>query len=828
MLFITKLISATILYIALVVTTLYFVPNMTLPYIKTPGLNNLHMLLITTFSIIYLIYLVCVIINRKKAKPKKQIHEQPSNETNNDDKLQLETIVAYANAAIETDFKQAQYFIKKHKLLSIPSYIIISSTHTQAATLINNKAISIIDASQFVRETSKGLRFIFTDQAIFISITPSEFNGKDSLTSLAHHLASYHRKFSLDGGILCTNLTEVETSGSAFFQQCALLIDHIRKTLAIELAWYYIISDLSSIRGYQYFFTGPQDKIIHDILGVTLDRKENDLIQSFTQRYLQLGRNLGFRLLQKLQHANNPTVNRAILFFPRYFLNLQAPIENTIKTLFSGNPYRRPHCLRGVYFTNGSELADSLFVKLILKEHGVINYCRYKFWEIFSLRITGYLFITGLFIGTSYLWVNSYELNKSYLHKIDVNSSNLMTLANNDALFEKENTPRAMHWGLFTGNRVKPILQQAYVDTAHPTMQRILEKDFNKRLKHESGMALYRSLMIYLMLGDPARKNNAVLNAWFLNHPIKFYPNDADLQTQWEGLFLRYINEAKQPITLDPKLVSQAREKLNSLSSAQIAYLQLQEEAQKNKNTSLYNSVNFDGRVFINNNVGIPFLFTAQGYKKVYLTSSTKVLADSIKSDWVLGRQANLGTNNLSLLKSQLDSLYTSDYINAWQKSLNKLQVAPLSNLQRCTQAINLLAHNNSPIEQVLLATNQATNLGNSTKVETNITDAFANINELTTADKTTHKVPYQSIQAAFIELDQYLITIAQADNPNQAAYNAVKSNFSGQGASLHKLTELAYQSPQPVRQWLLTIVHEIKQALMRTAQVYMVNSWQQ
>ena len=155
---------------------------------------------------------------------------------------------------------------------------------------------------------------------------------------------------------------------------------------------------------------------------------------------------------------------------------------------------------------------------------------------------------------------------------------------------------------------------------------------------------LYEALKVYLMLATPQRRDPDLLKAWIERDVRNQYPGVANEALRQD--FARHLDallETGNDVApaVDAALVAQARQRLLSLPLAQRVYAQIKTEqlAGPAKAWSLADRIPADQLRFFQRRsgapmtAGIPYFFTADGYKEVFLKAQPQLAGKGRRRD---------------------------------------------------------------------------------------------------------------------------------------------------------------------------------------------------
>ena len=168
----------------------------------------------------------------------------------------------------------------------------------------------------------------------------------------------------------------------------------------------------------------------------------------------------------------------------------------------------------------------------------------------------------------------------------------------------------------------------------------------------------------------------------------------------------------------DGALIDSARVKAASMPLADRAYAILRQRAQTagpawRAGDGVLNPG--DAPAFANGmavlDLSVPFIFTKDGYEKVYRSSLEGMPIELARDKWVMGPYANTlsSQGQMAQLKNGVASHYAADYIAAWENVVKGLKPADYFHTPA---ALGVFARESSPWKTVLLEVKKNTNYG--------------------------------------------------------------------------------------------------------------------
>lgn len=475
---------------------------------------------------------------------------------------------------------------------------------------------------------------------------------------------------------------------------------------------------------------------------------------------------------------------------------------------------------------------------------------RHRVW----LQNGAYAAAAGLTVLCIIAWIVSYSQNQSYIENVAKQvgeaqaSVEALTASHRDSTLvlpplntirsmttglnaTDEGVPWLMGFGLYQGERLGGKAQTAY--------QRLLNSIFLPRLilrleeQLRSGASnpdyLFEGLKVYLMLREPAQFDAEAIATWISLDWDQNQPRDfTEERMQQMNNHLETLLAAGSPVlpmVLDEQLIADVRETLRRIPLAERAYGRLKRANLGNSEIPPFRiteaggvdtPVVFSRRSGQPLNVGIDGFFTYAGFHERFLPQSQALSAEMAAERWIVGEE-NLMENASAqaLLNEKVHRLYQREYIDRWEALLADLKLAPVANIGRGVEVLNVMSGPNSPLRQLLVAVSKETSLTRtfadgtglmskaadgvdslkkrltnviglgetlgvldevSEKPGQLVEDHFAALNKLVTA-REDGTMPIDDVLMGLNELYVYLDSIASAADRGQAAMDAVKGN---------------------------------------------------
>ncbi|MCK4709688.1 MAG: type VI secretion system membrane subunit TssM, partial [Gammaproteobacteria bacterium] len=506
-------------------------------------------------------------------------------------------------------------------------------------------------------------------------------------------------------------------------------------------------------------------------------------------------------------------------------------------------------------------------------------------------RRGAYVSLVAVFIGTLAAWTGSIASNKlllndieSYLTKYD-NENRRIKSWNTDLrrilptlnaslaaskVYDQDDHPWLNNFGLYDTS-VDASLDELYISNLQlllePRVIKYIENDLRQSV-NEPGL-LYDGLKTYLMFTDTEHFDQDHFLGWYKNSWKQSFNNKQVVQRQLDGHLSAYLGNYSESLKLNKQIVKSSRNHLMRIPVATRIY----ERIKANKDfSSLVNVGNYLGESSIDifkyenkalSNFSIPYLFTKNAYEDLDFSADSPFLNTVLSDDWVLSsRQDNIkSVRNYKYDDSQLEdignkvkSLYLADYAHNWQQSLNSLNLKGFSSLNTASKRLSELSDAvYSPITKMLEVTSANTQLtpyipvnipgagGKSAKDKlagslggmlasvmegNNVDKQFRKLNQLNRESK-NNTTPIAVTLALLGDLYSYINEILISPEPNEAAYKAAKSRFSGSGSDIFRKIQIhAAGLPDPVSRWMLQLSKQSWSVVLSSAKNHIQQQW--
>jgi type VI secretion system protein ImpL len=263
-------------------------------------------------------------------------------------------------------------------LYQLPWYLIIGAPGAGKTTALLNSGLQFPLAGQFGRGSIKGIGgtrncdWWFTDSAVLLDTagryTTHEADRVADRRAWEAFLALLRRarpRQPLNGALVAVSITDLLVFDPVQRAQHAATLrarlDEIRAAIGIRLPVYLLLTKCDLLPGFLDSFLAFDKRARDQVWGTTFDFAESNKGQAadkFPAAFEQLVERLHEDLIERIQAERDPQRRVRIYAFPRQFAGLGEPLNDLVhRTFGSGNssPLGEAACLRGVYFTSGTQ-----------------------------------------------------------------------------------------------------------------------------------------------------------------------------------------------------------------------------------------------------------------------------------------------------------------------------------------------------------------------------------------------------------------------------------------------------------------------------------------
>jgi type VI secretion system protein ImpL len=554
----------------------------------------------------------------------------------------------------------------------------------------------------------------------------------------------------------------------------------LHEILSITIPIYLILTKCDLIAGFTEFFEDLDPEERKQVWGFTLAADQKEFIKTTPTHLEELQKRLQKKRIDRIQQERDLVQRGLIIDFPQQMELFKPLLMRFLEQTFNTGHVKPQPLLRGIYFTSGtqkgtpidrvtSHLADAfglnirrlsvfsghvktffisrLFTEVILPESelagvdlGVMRRRTLLRWAVNGA-------VLGLMTILIILWFTSYTRNTLVLNRINGLMDHYGTLQkkasrfriDSDNLLDRLDTivtvkkafPKQRWWegfGLYQGKKLQWEIQRIYhklllydllglikLHIEYDLKQYIMAANNYKKIDSSK---LYDLLKVYLMIGRSEKMDSAMMYDWAKLENKKIFPKDsfrrAQMQTHLDALFKLSLDA----ISLDQKLIIQARDVLNSNPLYFNLYTNLKRQMLKDHAHDFYlkDVIDPNGLSILTtvngqsvHNLKIPGWYTLEGYHDVFETKGVLLIEEALKESWVLGTPAQNQKVSLGYIYRKLQDLYFADYERYWRSLLNNLKIKRAENLDQTIHITDTLAGPDTPLIPILMALNKHT-----------------------------------------------------------------------------------------------------------------------
>ncbi len=442
---------------------------------------------------------------------------------------------------------------------------------------------------------------------------------------------------------------------------------------------------------------------------------------------------------------------------------------------------------------------------------------------------------------------------------------------------QDKDVPLLMGMGLYQGDKIGPVAIGAYQRALNtvllPRVIERLEIQLAENNRMERGEFLYAALKVYLMIGHPGRYNGDDVALWVTTDWASLYPgiNNRQVREQIVGHLQALLNDEIELVPLQAGLVESVRLTLSKRSLAERVYGQIKRSnlARKLKEWRVVDKIGADASRYFkfrsgaNLNKGLPGLFTKEGFNDVFLKNGPIMAEVAAKETWVLKEtdREEMTESEIDGLLQDVTKLYFAEYIRTWQAYLRDLDIAAFDSFSDGAQKLKDLSDDMSPIKSLLAQVGRETLLASSSadlidadgesgvselrsQVEALLSKAsdaailnknndpaavvdrnFARLHEILN-ERADVPAPIRATLLNLNELFVALSTVEATINAGGMGGESASANSAMQGV-MRRIQLEANRQPEPLKQWLYSLVRESNMVFLRDSRERFNQVWQ-
>lgn len=442
---------------------------------------------------------------------------------------------------------------------------------------------------------------------------------------------------------------------------------------------------------------------------------------------------------------------------------------------------------------------------------------------------------------------------------------------------QDKGVPILMGMGLYQGDKIGPVAIDAYKRALNnvllPRVIERLEKQLEQNNQAGNGDYLYAALKVYLMIGHPGRYDGQEVAAWVTTDWGNQFPgvNNKPVRDQIVGHLNALLENEISLVPLQVDLVEKVRLTLSRSSLAERVYGQIKRSQLARQLTPwrVVDKIGADASRYFkfksgaNLNHGLPGLFTVLGYQDVFLKNGPVMSETAAKETWVL-KETNrdeMSEQQVEALLQDVTKLYFAEYIRVWNGYLRDLDIAQFDSFADGAQKLKDLSAEMSPIQSLLAHVGRETLLASSSadlidagdegsvseiksqvealldrasdaaKLNKNNDPAavidrnFARLHEIL-KERDQVQAPIKITLSNLNELFVALSTVEATINSGGMGDSSASANSQMQGV-MRRIQLEANRQPEPLKQWLYSLVRESNMVFLRDSKRRFNQVWQ-
>ncbi len=343
---------------------------------------------------------------------------------------------------------------------------------------------------------------------------------------------------------------------------------------------------------------------------------------------------------------------------------------------------------------------------------------------------------------------------------------------------------------------------------------------------------LYPELKAYLALSNP-KKNADYLAKWLKTELLAVNFKEA----RFEKLNFQEIDFSTWPeIKLDNPAILHAQSILKHLPKPFLSYLVLKGEM---IGTIDPFPKDFD-KIFIYPATmrEVPIIYTREKIANVYFDQIPIASNVAFSGNEVLGKQffTEVSPNDLATVVAQVREFYLQDYAQNWQHILTHTQIKLANDFKTALTILQALSQKPSPIALLLQTITQQTTLDISALSQKrslieqqnfyhHFKDHFSMNDATNRLLAAKPQLITQTIQPEIIKLHKTLANVTNSADVKKAAFQLVKQEYQTQ-KTFGKLAKAAFEMPQPLSRWLISLISNDWLLLLQTTHNYTNQVW--
>ncbi len=693
-------------------------------------------------------------------------------------------------------------------------------------------------------------------------------------------------------------------------------LQELQEQLKVRVPVYVVFTKCDLISGFLEFFDDLGRDERANVWGVTFtiaeSEKPAEVIEAFGPQFDALMERLDSRLLGRLNQERDPQRRGMMLGFIQQMASLRSSLLQFLNDAFYPSRFEDSSLIRGVYFSSGTQEGTPIdrILSSISATFGLDRQSMPAFSgpgrSYFLTRLLrdvvfqeadlvgdtsfvtryGSWFSRGVYAATAIVlvalaggWLVSYAQNEAYIADVADRIARYEQTAatageGGDSLLEvlppldmlgdmpggyhdrDTSPPLTMGFGLYQGDKLGQAATAAYRRALNAAiLPRMLDRVHVRiRQNIDQTEALYQTLKVYLMLGNPRYLDRELVEDWFaVDWALRFPgPSNQEVRHRLQTHLTALLDGELAPPALDGALIASARDVLAQRPLAERVYAEVKRAAERAKleDWRPTDQVKSLARYFTRHSgapmtTGMPGLYTYKGYKSELLIRVPAFAEKAASETWVMGaaHRENLDDTDVKAVTAAVFDLYYDDYIRQWRAYLDDVDITPFRSFAEAAEISKVLSAVDSPIKDYLALISEETRLARLPGEETMAgkLKGFLNVIPGTSVDVLAAD-PANRVNRQFEDLRQVLVASKEGAAPpiddtlalvNELYAHLIAMRSAGPMPAmpdetnvLVRLRQVAGRSPSPLSHWLRTLAKQSSLVAVRSVRGRLNEVW--
>ncbi|WP_074882282.1 type VI secretion system membrane subunit TssM [Pseudovibrio axinellae] len=420
---------------------------------------------------------------------------------------------------------------------------------------------------------------------------------------------------------------------------------------------------------------------------------------------------------------------------------------------------------------------------------------------------------------------------------------------------------------LYQGPKIGPEIEATYMEMLGnyflPEVAGYIRSEISKLGKSDKSRdnnERLEALRIYLMLGDAARRNPALVRSWMKQKWQEQFEGDLELQQALENHLTFAIETALLETELDDKLVKASQHDLREVPRDLRLYRNIEQVSDR----QLVSPVNFRNDIGPAYNIvfngtqaaqaddgpiAVKEFFTKDAFLTFFIKMSKSLSVVAVEDAWVANERETVEYSDADLeeFRRKVVARYATNYIASWNNALNQLEVTDFRNLNQAVDVLEILTGPDEPLRRLINRVKKETEIYEGKLIELNaeqavnaalpfdlnkeqglrVRRAFSQLNSLVEA-KEGEKAYLEDLETALVNLYEYLKEVRQAgDRSGEMALERAKARINLQGDDpIYTIKRLGVDLPAPLNRFFAKLADQSWKVLLLEAKSDLQRSW--